>query len=257
MRLVYEASNSVEGHMLVDLLRRAGLDARMDGEYLQGGLGELQAMGLVRVLVAEEDYEQARKVLSEWDEQQSGLEPAATIPDKKSSYLPAVLSFIAGCLLTTLYFYGPSEVDGVDYNQDGVLDEHWVYRNDTLFRVEVDRNLDGKLDLIQKYSTNGSIDSAVADNNFDGRYETDMEFHNGDITKVFISSSDDGFKDHRQYYEYGVIDRIEHFDASRSTTIPYKVDFYNSYHKTRSELDTDTDGSADIVRTYNKYEEAL
>ena len=53
MKLLYEAANTVEAHMILNLLEQSSLSARIDGEYLQGGVGELQAIGIVRVMVDE------------------------------------------------------------------------------------------------------------------------------------------------------------------------------------------------------------
>jgi Putative prokaryotic signal transducing protein len=67
MRLIYEAPNTVEAHMILNLLEQAGLSARIDGEYLQGGIGELQVVGVVRVMVEEYDYPAAKLIIEEWD----------------------------------------------------------------------------------------------------------------------------------------------------------------------------------------------
>lgn len=53
--------------MILNLLEQHRIPGRIDGEYLQGGIGELQAMGFVRVMVADEDYDQARQIISEWE----------------------------------------------------------------------------------------------------------------------------------------------------------------------------------------------
>ena len=65
MRLLYEAANSVDAHMIATLLDQTGIACRIDGEFLQGGAGELQAFGVVRVMVDEEVYPQARSIIEE------------------------------------------------------------------------------------------------------------------------------------------------------------------------------------------------
>jgi hypothetical protein len=50
--------------MIVNLLEQAELRARVDGDYLQGGIGELQAVGGIRVMVAENDYADAQEIFS-------------------------------------------------------------------------------------------------------------------------------------------------------------------------------------------------
>ena len=57
MRTVYEASNSIEAHILQGFLMQEGIATQVVGAYLQGGMGELPAQGFVRLLVGEDDYE--------------------------------------------------------------------------------------------------------------------------------------------------------------------------------------------------------
>lgn len=71
MKKVYEASHGVEAHMIADLLRQQGIRGRVEGEYLVGAMGGLPASGLVRVVVEEEDYEPARRVIEGWSAQQA------------------------------------------------------------------------------------------------------------------------------------------------------------------------------------------
>lgn len=67
MKLIYEASNIIEAHLILNLLEQAELVARIDGEYLQGGIGELQAIGGIRVMVQESDFSQAQDIVRQWD----------------------------------------------------------------------------------------------------------------------------------------------------------------------------------------------
>lgn len=53
--------------MIFNLLVQEGIQGRVDGEYLAGGIGELQALNLVRVMVHEEDYDQSMKIIREWE----------------------------------------------------------------------------------------------------------------------------------------------------------------------------------------------
>ena len=68
---VYEASSGLEAHMVANLLEQAGIVVHIDGEYLQGGMGILPAMDMVRVLVNEADMDRARKVIDDWDKMQA------------------------------------------------------------------------------------------------------------------------------------------------------------------------------------------
>lgn len=67
MKCVYEASNTLDAYMIFNLLLQEGIQGRVDGEYLAGGIGELQAINLVRVMVDKDDYDQAIKIIREWE----------------------------------------------------------------------------------------------------------------------------------------------------------------------------------------------
>ena len=64
MKLVYAADNGIEAQLVRDILERENI-VRVDGEFLQGAIGELQSMGLVRVLVPEAHYDRAKEILTE------------------------------------------------------------------------------------------------------------------------------------------------------------------------------------------------
>lgn len=67
MRTVYEASNSIEAHILQGFLMQEGIATQVVGAYLQGGMGELPAQGFVRLLVGEDDYDRARAAIERWE----------------------------------------------------------------------------------------------------------------------------------------------------------------------------------------------
>ncbi len=68
MKLVYEANQLGEAHIIKHLLERAGLHPIIHGEYLQGGVGEIAASGLLKVMVPETDYKEAKGIIQTWDE---------------------------------------------------------------------------------------------------------------------------------------------------------------------------------------------
>lgn len=53
--------------MVLHQLQQAGIHAEIIGEHLQGGIGELPAIGNIRVVVSPEDAENARQVIADWD----------------------------------------------------------------------------------------------------------------------------------------------------------------------------------------------
>ena len=67
MKSVYDASNNIEAHLVMHQLQQAGIDATIQGEFLQGGVGDLPAAGNVRVMVPAIDFEEARSVIADWE----------------------------------------------------------------------------------------------------------------------------------------------------------------------------------------------
>jgi len=67
MKTVFDASSNIEAHLVMHQLQQAGIEASIEGEFLQGGIGELPAAGNIRVMVAEKDVVEARQVIADWD----------------------------------------------------------------------------------------------------------------------------------------------------------------------------------------------
>ncbi len=62
---VFDALDSIEAHSIKIHLIGNGIEARVGGDYLQGAMGELPALGMVRVFVAEADAVRAKKIIQE------------------------------------------------------------------------------------------------------------------------------------------------------------------------------------------------
>lgn len=67
---IYQAENGAQAKLILDLLMHANLKARIDGEYLQGGIGSIQAQGLVKVMIKESDYDQGKELIHQWENQE-------------------------------------------------------------------------------------------------------------------------------------------------------------------------------------------
>ncbi|HEX7012272.1 MAG TPA: DUF2007 domain-containing protein [Steroidobacteraceae bacterium] len=98
MKRIYEASHSVEAHMIVHLLEQEGLRAYVQGEHLQSGAGELPLGNLVAVAVEDEDEQRARAVIREWERQNVPPDPGARATPTYSTQW-GVAAFFAGVLL--------------------------------------------------------------------------------------------------------------------------------------------------------------
>lgn len=72
MKIVYEAANSLDAHVVQDVLRQHHIAAIVLGEHLQGAIGDLQAANLVRVEVPDDDASRARQIVMDWDRSNPG-----------------------------------------------------------------------------------------------------------------------------------------------------------------------------------------
>jgi hypothetical protein len=67
MKTVFECAFGVEARLVSNLLREAGIDNRVLGEFLQGAAGDLPVGRLVRVVVADDHADAARDLIAQWD----------------------------------------------------------------------------------------------------------------------------------------------------------------------------------------------
>lgn len=103
---VYDASNSAEAYMIANLLEQSGIEAIVEGEYLQGALGELPASGLVRLMVPNTDYQKAKEIIEKWEQVQPNIaEP--TNRRSKTSFLSLAVAFFAGVGLMAYFLIFP------------------------------------------------------------------------------------------------------------------------------------------------------
>ncbi|MGS2718536.1 putative signal transducing protein [Eionea flava] len=257
MRLLYEAQNSIEAHMIRHLLEQEGLSVQIDGEYLQGGVGEIQASGIVRIMIAESDYLEGKRIVEKWDERQreSNSPPPANYR-RKSSFLVILTAFLCGIILTVAYYYTPITEDGIDYNDDGVLDETWTYFNNRISKSEVDRNFDGKVDYKLLFDRKGFVKSFSSDEDFNGVFETQAHYEKGNVVWVKSDTTGDGFKNYRENYRYGIIETVIFFKPGSTKAL--KIQRYNSKGMlVRAEVDIDGDGLRETVYQYNDIEEII
>lgn len=67
MIIIYHAANSLDANMIKGLLAQYNIESFIQGEYLQGGAGELPAADLVTVSVINSHETEARKIIAEWE----------------------------------------------------------------------------------------------------------------------------------------------------------------------------------------------
>lgn len=64
---VYRAQNPTEAHIVCGLLQNSGIAAVVEGQYLQGGMGELPPMDYAAVSVPEQDAAAARELIQAYE----------------------------------------------------------------------------------------------------------------------------------------------------------------------------------------------
>jgi hypothetical protein len=101
MKSVYEASTGLDAHMILGLLEQQRISGRIEGEYLQGGVGGIQAMGLVRVLVSEYDYAEAKKIINEWE----SIQPASESAKQEARTSGGLMIFVIGAMVGAWIMY--------------------------------------------------------------------------------------------------------------------------------------------------------
>lgn len=67
MQIVYRAANLSDAHLIRQLMEAEGIPAFVQGEYLQGAVGELPANTEVLVRVPDERVDAARAVVDDWE----------------------------------------------------------------------------------------------------------------------------------------------------------------------------------------------
>lgn len=254
MKCISEASSGLEAHMISNLLQQVGITSRIDGEFLQGGVGELQAMGFVRVLVEDADYANAQEVIKTWDTTQ--FEPTQESAHKSKSSgvgVGLLIGLLIGVSAAFLAYNTPVTIDGIDYNDDGKLDEKWVYRDNRLSRIEIDRNLDGSVDNIHLYNRKGRINKTETDDDFDGIFEGVLTYKRGIPDIQTIDSDQDGIVDIKSYSKHGVLTEIEIIGPTQ--TSPKKKQYFEMYKLISSEFDSNGDGIYDKKYSYDYYEQ--
>jgi antitoxin component YwqK of YwqJK toxin-antitoxin module len=254
MQKVYESSTALEAHMIKNLLGSVDISSRIDGEDLQGGVGTLQAIGIVRVLVDDADFKNAREIIDSWESDQPAVKEGDSKLKSKSG---TAKSFIFGVLITAGFAYwllsSPVTTDGIDYNGDGLLDEKWIFKNNLISKATHDRNLDGTVDLIYNYSFSGIVKSAELDNDFDGAFETKLYFRKGNVTLEEMDETQNGVVERRTHYKFGQLDSIDFIDEETGKI--RKKQFFEIGKLVSADYDSNGDGNLDIHYEYDNLEE--
>lgn len=88
MIIVYRAADIADAHLIRQMLEAEGIPAFIQGEYLQGAVGELPANTEILVRVPDEHFDAARAVVADWE---SG-EPMVFDEDDDGDAAPDVIT---------------------------------------------------------------------------------------------------------------------------------------------------------------------
>ncbi len=257
METVYESSLAVEAHMICDLLGRAGIPARVDGEFLQGGAGELPVGNAVKVRVDPARAAEAREVIAEWEGAQAPTTTTTDPPPPQARRSRAVLWFFAGAVLGGGFVYmglnTPVTSEGIDYEGDGTLEETYHYVGRKISRAEFDRNDDGITDAQWFYDGHGLAARYEADDDFDGRFEWRSEAALGQMLRSTLDADGDGAVEQVATFEQGVLSRIDYYrDDGKSVA---KREWYPGGLLAAAEYDADDDGKFERRVDYDRFGE--
>jgi hypothetical protein len=64
---VFRGSDYIQAQLLAGLMRQAGIDVFLQGALLQGGLGDLPAIGHLSILVDESDRTAAERLIAAYE----------------------------------------------------------------------------------------------------------------------------------------------------------------------------------------------
>ena len=252
MKSVFETSIGIEAHMIKNLLAMNDLESEIFGEHLQGGVGDLQASGFIRVMVSDEDYLNGHKIVADWEASQP---PVNIEPENKKmvGYGGALLGFIVGAIAVLMLTKTPITTEGIDYNNDGVLDERWQYMGGLVRSTELDQNGDGEFDVIWRNDFDGLLKSSSLDSDFDGRHETKCRYQRGNTIWCRSDYDDDGFSEYREDYHFGILQTVSMFDPT-SKKLKKKQHFEGGRLR-RAEVDLVGNGVLETEYEYDVYEE--
>lgn len=258
MKCVYETANALDAHVVADILSQQEIEARIDGEFLQGGVGDLQALNYIRVMVKDTEVEQALKIIEEWESAQPDTRETIQSSPKKPGQLPGfVAGLMFGALITVgvlyIMFKTPHTSEGIDYDGDGVYEEEYFYDGYLLTETKIDRNRDRRFDDITYFTLKGTLDYSEFDDNFDGFFETTVTYRDGLVVEEVSDYDKNGKYDQKAFYRDGVLSEIHFF--GKDLFYPVKIQKIAKGRVVYAEYDEDRDGVMDTAYEFDEYEE--
>lgn len=269
MQIIHHAANLTDAYLLRQLLEDAGIPVHLNGEYLQGALGEVPANTPILLMVPDEHVHTARAMVLDWERatpqydqtpEDDAIAPGSTIApaNRGGSVFGTIGSLLfgafCGAAIVWTVYNRPGTPGEIDYDGDGRIDERMYFAGDRVDRVELDRNRDGRIDQIVRYRAKGDLARVESDYDFDGRFEQTDHVLQGNFDATTIDRDGDGEIDFRGSYKHGAYALDEWLD--RSGRVVKTVRYRNGWPAS-GEIDSDGDGKLDTARTYDAREEIV
>ena len=250
MKQIFEAANTVEAYMIQSMLLQSNIHSHLQGDHLQNATGKVQE-NAVKVIVEDDNYLKSITIIRDWEDKQPKSKKTES---KKKSYsiLQIVIGIVIGTVITSYLNLTPLSEEGIDYNHDSINDVVYLYNGTRPQSTRIDRNLDGDMDLKHKYSYQGLIKTSEADEDFNGSFETLISYENGNILLKQSDTTGDGFYNYHIGYKNGVKYKSTFIDSV--TKFPIKIQYYNSFKLTKSELILNNQEN-NIISHYDENEE--
>ena len=107
MKIAYRAGDITEAEIVKGMLLSNNIEAHVSGYYLQGGIGEMSPTDLAKVHVADEDYEEARKILCEYEGIQTVQSRTKSRAERLESTYPQkfLITIIVALVISILSFW--------------------------------------------------------------------------------------------------------------------------------------------------------
>lgn len=123
----------------------------------------------------------------------------------------------------------------VDLNGDEVVDIRFEY-DETGYYQLTDRNFDGKIDESVRYNSDHYLVGGSSDDNFDGIFETTIEYRHSLISKVLVDTNNNQIFDLIHRYKHSLVTSTERYSdkkgTPRVTQISYKFGYPLSQEET-------------------------
>ena len=105
MQIVYRAADITEAHLIAGMLQNEGIDAEVQGHFLQGGVGELGTMDFARVVVSEQDVARALPLLKRYEQaasEQARLSQKQGVRFDSGYWLACAIAIVVALIIITI-----------------------------------------------------------------------------------------------------------------------------------------------------------